>query len=94
MVKLKSWHESSPFDVRWQTPPANWYKSIGLLKLLSIYMELIWCGIMIIDDFGHIIAGFTRRQPRVSILVVSSLMVVSNAIAMDTGVFNATLKQM
>ena len=46
------------------------------------------------DDFGHIIAGFTRRQPRVSILVVSSLMVVSNAIAMDTGVFNATLKQM
>ena len=36
----------------------------------------------------------TRRQPRIPILVISSVKAVSNAIAMDTGVLNATLKQM
>ena len=46
------------------------------------------------DDFGHIISGSTGRQPWVPILVASSLMAVSKAIAMDTSVFNATLKQM
>ena len=38
-LKLKSFIEYGPFKVRWPTPPPNCYKSIGLLKLLSIYME-------------------------------------------------------